>query len=280
MSAQSGAGLVPRGSGLRVTGSRRELSGLLAIAQRDVTKLLRDRPRLAVNLAFPVLLIGGLGAILQPSVGRVTGLSAVTLAFTGVLAASLFQSAAAGMISIVEDRENDFSRELFVAPVSRLTLVGGKIAGETLVALCQGVCIVVFALAFGVAISPSQLALLLGPALACCLLGGAFGLATIAVLPNQRSAMQIFQFLIIPQYVLGGVLVPLRDVPPYLRVLAHAMPMTYVVSLTRAAYYAGKPAYRLVASGSPLVDVVVTVVLFVVLLTAGAALFGYRERTR
>jgi ABC-2 type transport system permease protein len=197
-----------------VTGLRRELSGLLAIAQRDVIKLLRDRPRLAVNLAFPVLLIGGLGAILQPTVGRVTGVSAVTLAFTGVLAASLFQSAAAGMISIVEDRENDFSRELFVAPVSRLTLVGGKIAGETLVALCQGAGIVVFAVVFGVAISPSQLALLLGPGLACCLLGGAFGLATIAVLPNQRSAMQIFQFLIIPQYVLGGVLVPLRAVRP------------------------------------------------------------------
>ena len=154
----------PPVTGPPVTGPRRELSGLLAIAQRDVTKLLRDRPRLAVNLAFPVLLIGGLGAILQPTVGRVSGLSAVTLAFTGVLAASLFQSAAAGMISIVEDRENDFSRELFVTPVSRLTLVGGKIAGETLVALAQGACIVVFALAFGVAMSPSQFALLLGRA--------------------------------------------------------------------------------------------------------------------
>ena len=98
-------------------GPRHELSALAVIAQRDVIKLLRDRPRLAVNLAFPVLLIGGLGAILQPTVGRVTGLNAVTLAFTGVLAASLFQSAAAGMISIVEDRENDFSRELFVTPV-------------------------------------------------------------------------------------------------------------------------------------------------------------------
>ena len=127
--------------------------GCSIIAQRDVIKLLRDRPRLAVNLAFPVLLIGGLGNVLQPTVGRVTGLNAVTLAFTGVLAASLFQSAAAGMISIVEDRENDFSRELFVTPVSRLTLVAGKVAGETLVALCQGIFIVVFAVAFGVRMS-------------------------------------------------------------------------------------------------------------------------------
>jgi len=257
-----------------------ELSGLAIIAQRDVIKLLRDRPRLAVNLAFPVLLIGGLGAILQPTVGRVTGVNAVTLAFTGVLAASLFQSCAAGMISIVEDRENDFSRELFVTPVSRLTLVAGKVAGETLVAVTQGAFIVVFALAFGVRMSAGQLAALVAPALACCLLGGAFGLATVASLPNQRSAMQIFQFLIIPQYVLGGVLVPLRGTAPYLDVLAHLMPMRYVVELTRAAFFAGTPGYREVVSGSPLADAIVTAVLFGVLMAAGSAVFGYRERTR
>jgi ABC-2 type transport system permease protein len=257
-----------------------ELSGLLAIAQRDVTKLLRDRPRLAVNLAFPVLLIGGLGAVLQPTVGRVTGLNAVTLAFTGVLAATLFQSAAAGMISIVEDRENDFSRELFVAPVSRLTLVAGKVAGEALVALTQGACIVGFAAAFGVRLSPGPLALLLAPGLACCLLGGAFGLTTIAVLPNQRSAMQVFQFLIIPQYVLGGVLVPLHRTSSWLNVAAHLMPMRYAVDLTRAAFYAGTPGYRQAVAGGPVADAVVTGGLFVVLMAAGAALFGYRERTR
>jgi ABC-2 type transport system permease protein len=257
-----------------------ETSAVAAIAQRDVTKLLRDRPRLAVNLAFPVLLIGGLGAILQPTVGRVTGLNTVTLAFTGVLAASLFQSAAAGMISIVEDRENDFSRVLFVAPVSRLALVTGKVAGETLVALAQGAAVIAFALAFGVRMTPGQLAALLPPGLACCLLGGAFGLATIAALPNQRSAMQIFQSLIIPQYVLGGVLVPLRGTAPYLDVAAHLMPMRYVVELTRAAFYAGTPGYAQVVSGRPLADAAVTAGLFAVLMAAGAAVFGYRERTR
>jgi ABC-2 type transport system permease protein len=262
------------------TGLGHELSGLAAVAQRDVIKLLRDRPRLAVNLAFPILLIGGLGAVLQPTVGRVTGLNAVTLAFTGVLAASLFQSTAAGMISIVEDRENDFSRELFVAPVSRLTLMAGKVAGETLVAVCQGAAIVAFAVAFGVRMSAGQFAALLAPGLACCLLGGGFGLATIAALPNQRSAMQIFQFLIIPQYVLGGVLVPLRGTAAYLNVIAHLMPMRYVVELTRAAYYAGTPGYRQVVSGSPWLDAVVTAALFAALLTAGALLFDYRERAR
>jgi ABC-2 type transport system permease protein len=262
------------------TACPRELWAILAIAQRDVTKLLRDRPRLAVNLAFPVTLIVGLGSVLQSTVGRVTGLNAVTLAFTGVLAATLFQSTAAGMISIVEDRENDFSRELFVAPVLRLTLVSGKVAGETSVALCQGACVLAFAIAFGVRMSGGQLASLLLPCLGCCLLGGAFGLATIAMLPNQRSAMQIFQFLIIPQYVLGGVLVPVHGLPAYLNVLSWVMPLRYCVELTRAAFYAGTPGYGQVVTAGPLLDAAVIAVLFAVLMVAGAVLFNHRERTR
>ena len=143
-------------------------------------------------------------------------------------------------------------------------------AGETLVAIGQGAALVAFAVAFGVRMSAGQFAALLAPGLACCLLGGAFGLATIAALPNQRSAMQIFQFLIIPQYVLGGVLVPLRGTAPYLNVIAHLMPMRYVVELTRAAFYAGTPGYRRVVSGSPWLDAVVTAGLFAVLMAAGA----------
>ncbi len=264
----------------RLNRAATEVSALLAIAQRDVIKLLRDRLRLAVNLAFPVLLIAGLGGLLQATVGKVTGLSTITLSFTGVLPAALFQSAAAGMISIVEDRENDFSRELFVAPVSRPALLAGKITGESAVAVSQGVLIVGFAVAIGVRMSAWQLLGLAGTGLACCLLGAAFGLATIAALPNQRSAMQIFQFLIIPQYVLGGVLVPLTHAPRLLADIAWLLPMRYCVELTRATFYAGLPGYHRVVAVGAGADLAVIAALTAALLAVGGALFSYRERVR
>jgi ABC-2 type transport system permease protein len=257
-----------------------EISALLAIGQRDITKLLRDRPRLAVNLAFPVLLIAGLGGLLQSTVGKVTGLSTIALSFTGVLAASLFQSAAAGMISIVEDRDNDFSRELFIAPVSRATLLAGKVTGESAVAVFQGICIVAFALAIGVSMTAAQILGLAGTGLICCLLGAAFGLATIAALPNQRSAMQVFQFLIIPQYVLGGVLVPLNGAPRLLGALSFAMPMRYCVDLVRSVFYAGSPGYGQVVTTGPGLDLAVIAGLTAAFLVAGGYLFSYRERIR
>jgi ABC-2 type transport system permease protein len=58
------------------------------------------------------------------------------------------------------------------------------------------------------------------------------------------------------------------------------MPMRYVVELTRAAFYAGTSGYRQVVSGPPLLDAAVTAGLFVILMIIGAAVFGYRERTR
>jgi ABC-2 type transport system permease protein len=250
------------------------------IAQRDVTKLRRDRLRLAVNLMFPIVLMVGLGNLLAPTVGRVSGLGTVTLAFTGVLAATMFQSATAGMISLVEDRDQDFARELFVAPVSRLALMSGKVVGETLVALCEGACIEVAAVMFGVTIGLGQLALIVAPCIACALLGASFGLATVAALPNQRSAMQVFQFLIVPQYVLSGVVVPLRGVSGWLNALGWAMPMRYGVELTRAAFYAGTPGYREVVALSPVGDLAVMVPLFVIFVFGGGRLWEHREHSR
>lgn len=260
--------------------SRHEASALLTIAQRDLAKLLRDRTRLGVSLAFPILLIAGLGTVLQSTLGRSTGLDSVTLMFTGVLAATLFQSAAAGMMSLIEDRETDFSQELFIAPVSRITIVAGKVLGETLVAMVQGAGVVVFALLFRAQVGPGQVAALLLPSLACCLFGAAFGLATLAALPNQRAALQVFPFLILPQYFLAGVIAPLKGLPSWLDAVSWAIPLRYPVNLIRASFYAGDPAYRTAVAESPLVDFAVMAALFAALLVAGAALFAHRERAR
>jgi ABC-2 type transport system permease protein len=92
--------------------------------------------------------------------------------------------------------------------------------------------------------------------------------------------MQIFQFLIIPQYVLSGVLVPLTGHPTYLDVIGWAMPMRYAVELTRAAFYAGTPGYHQVVTAGPALDVLAIAGLTAVFMTAGALVFDYRERTR
>jgi ABC-2 type transport system permease protein len=257
-----------------------EVSALLIVAQRDLSKFLHDRARLAVSLAFPLIVIAGLGGVLGPVLSRVPGLNATTFAFTGVLAATLFQSAAMGIISLIEDRETDFSREMFVSPVRRITIVAGKLVGESAVALCQGVGVVIMAPLLGVRPSAMQIAVLLPTAIACCLAGAAFGLVTLVSLPSRRTAQHVFSFLILPQFALSGVLAPLHGLSPVLEVLSYLMPLRYAADLMRAAFYAGTPNYAASVSGNPLIDVLVLSGFTAVCLVIGSRAFAHSERTR
>jgi ABC-type multidrug transport system permease subunit len=83
-----------------------------------------------------------------------------------------------------------------------------------------------------------------------------------ALVRNQRSAMDVFQFLIIPQYVLGGVLVPLHGVPGYINVIAAVVLLRYAVDLVRGVFLHGTPGYQQVVSTSPVLDAVVIAGVF------------------
>ncbi|HEX2647633.1 MAG TPA: ABC transporter permease, partial [Candidatus Dormibacteraeota bacterium] len=123
-----------------------ELNAIAAIAERDLMKFIRDRTRLITTFVLPFLLMGVLGGTLQMNLGRAAGFNFVGFTFTGVLGMTIFQSAAGGMAWLSEDRFNDFAQEIFVSPVSRYTIVFGKILGESLVAIAQAAPLVIFAL--------------------------------------------------------------------------------------------------------------------------------------
>src|SRR5690606_8271957 len=129
------------------------------------------------------------------------------------------------------------SQELFVSPVSRYSIIFGKILGETLVALPQGLGIIVFGLAIGVPLSAARLLSLAPVAIAVCFLGAAFGVLLLANLGSQRSANQIFPSSILPQYFLAGVFNPIQGLPLYLDRLSRLSPMRYAIDLMRGVFY-------------------------------------------
>ncbi|HET8846363.1 MAG TPA: ABC transporter permease, partial [Ktedonobacteraceae bacterium] len=118
-------------------------NAILTIAGRDVMRFVREPMRLAFTLILPLLLVGGLAGPLQSNFGQAAGYNLMTFSMTGLLAMSLFQSTMSGLVSLIEDRTSDFSQELFIAPISRYAIVFGKIFGESLIALVQGVVLVV-----------------------------------------------------------------------------------------------------------------------------------------
>jgi ABC-2 type transport system permease protein len=257
-----------------------EVSAILAIAHRDLVKLLRDRARLVSDFAFPLILIGVLGTSLQAGFGAPGGFNLLTFVFTGVLAQTVWQSAALGVISLIADREQDFSQEMFVSPISRYSIIFGKIIGESLVALPQALAILLFGFAIGVPLSLPVLLALVPVAFLVAIFGGAFGVLVLSNLKSQQSANQIFPFVMLPQFFLAGVFNPISNLPWFLDILSRLAPMRYAIDLVRDVYYAGHPEPVRVPLLDAPTNLAVIAAMFGLFMLAGTTLFVRSERNR
>lgn len=255
------------------------VGAILAIAQRDITKFLSDRARVIGAFVLPFLIVLLLGKSFQGNLGKTLHYDYLTYVFTGVYAQTLFQSAAAGLVSLIDDRTNDFSQELFVAPVSRYAIIFGKILGEALVAFVQAAGILVFALVVGVRFSLSQAAGLAMVGVLVCFFGGAFGVFVLSMIRTRRAADQLFNFVFLPQFFLSGVFSPIPT-DPFLSTLSHLTPMRYAVGLVRGVFYQGTTDAPHVLADSLWLDALVVAVGFTGLLMVGTTLFSRNEQNR
>src|SRR6202165_668779 len=206
-----------------------EASAILAIAHRDFIKLLRDRTRLVSSFAFPLIFIGVLGSSLQSGFGERAGTNLLVFVFTGVLGMTIWQSTAQGIISLIADREEDFSQEIFVSPISRYSIIFGKILGESLVALPQAIAIIAFGFILGVPFTLGKIAAMVPVLLLIAIYGGAFGVLVLSRLDRQRQENQLLSFVILPQFFLAGVFNPVMSLPLPLEILSKLSPMRYAV---------------------------------------------------
>ena len=257
-----------------------ELNAIMMIAYRDLMRFLNDRSRLLITFIFPVIFIGVLGGSLERNLGQNIGFNFMTFVFTGVLGQTLFQSTASGIISLIEDRENNFTQEIFISPISRYSIMIGKILGESLVSFAQLIGIVLFALVVGVQFTLLQILIMIPVGLIVCFFGGAFGILVLANLSGQRAANQIFPIIIFPQYFLAGVFNPIKDLPPILLFFSRISPMTYALDFVRSIFYLGSPEYDKVVIFNPFIDFTVIGSMFIVFMILGTFLFIRNERNR
>jgi len=257
-----------------------EFSGILAIAYRDFLKFIRDKERMIFSLVFPLVFITILGGSLNANFEKDAGYNILTFIFIGVLAQTLFQSTASGIISLIEDRENDFSQEIFVSPISRYSIIIGKILGESTVAMTQIIGLFLIAFITKIPLNLPKLLLLIPFGLVVCLFGGAFGVVIMSNLKSQRSANQIFPFIMFPQFFLAGVFNPIKNLPVYLTVLSRISPMTYAVDLLRGIYYTSGSEYDKVVLLPTVSNILIVGILTTVFIVIGTYLFIRNEKNR
>ncbi len=112
---------------------QKEINATIVIAAREVLRFFKDwKTSLAFSLMFPVLFLGILGGSIAQNLGVGLGYNYLQFALLGMIAATIAMNTMMSVTSLVEDRENDFTQEIFVAPISRYSIILGKIIGGSI----------------------------------------------------------------------------------------------------------------------------------------------------
>jgi ABC-2 type transport system permease protein len=260
----------------------RNLRGIYTIWYRDVLRFIRDRPRILVALAQPLLYLFVFGTGLAPAMAAAThgALDFRQFMFPGILALAVLFTAIFSAISVVWDREFGFLKEVMVAPVSRTAVALGKVAGGATIAMMQGLVVLLLAPVIGIRLDAATVVEIVGLMLLLACVATAFGILISARQRTMEGFQMIMNFLLLPMFFLSGAFFPLRGVPPWLAWLARLDPVTYGVDALRGAAlrHSVEPALLAELTLYPvLTDVIVMAALAVAFLIPAVWLFAKQD---
>ena len=169
----------------------------------------------------------------------------------GILAQSVLFSAIFYGIAIIWERDMGIVHKLLVTPAPRTALVLGKAMAAGLRGLLQAVVVYLVALALHIGIRWDLPAMLV-VALAVFLGSGifsTFSLLIACLVKTRERFMGIGQVLTMPLFFASSAIYPIAMMPPWLRAIAVANPLTYLVDALRASMVlGGQGVYALATS--------------------------------
>jgi ABC-2 type transport system permease protein len=220
---------------------------------------------LMMPLFFLIFLGSGFRKATLPNMPA--GVDYVKFLIPGAVGMMLLFSSIFGGLQVLWDKEFGFLKEIMVTPVSRLSIVLGRMAGGSTVALVQALLILTLSTLFGFrihGIGGFLIGFLFMLLIAFTFIG--LGLAFASRMKDMQGFQIVVNFVVFPLFFLSGAIYPIQGLPAVLKPLVYLDPLTYGVDGLRAGL--------LGVSANPLIlDFAVLSVFCVGIVTLGSVLF-------
>jgi ABC-2 type transport system permease protein len=213
-----------------------------SLALREIVRFLRQRSRVTGAFAQPIIfwvLFGvGLGGSFRMPGAEEGGLSYQAYFIPGVAAMIVLFTAIYASISVIQDRHEGFLQGVLAAPLPRTSLVLGKLAGGTVLAVGQALLFIALAVVLrSVGLTPAvELDLSFARAIAIVALLFLIGLGQCGLgfffawkLDSSQGFHAIMGVLLFPMWLLSGAFFPAEG-SGWLKWIIAINPMTYGVA--------------------------------------------------
>lgn len=171
------------------------------------------------------------------------------------------------IVSFLNERSQGTLERLMASPLRRGEIVVGYMLGFTVLALVQSVEVLVFSLAVLQVHNSGNVVLIFGIEALMAIAAVNLGIFLSMFARSEFQAVQFIPLVIVPQFLLSGILFSVNSEPKPLQVLSNVLPLTYAVNGLRDVMIKGAD----LSWGSLQLDVGVVAGFVVVLVVAAVA---------
>ena len=264
----------------RKSGFAREINAVITIAAREITLMIKAPAMIIISLVIPIIMMGLVGSMLSQSIAGVLSFDYEPYMMIGMMVIMLFMTVSMGMLTLVDESTADFMQEIMVSPISRYSIVIGKMIGASFGSILCSLGALIVGLFMGITISSDGLLRFLALSPLMCLSGGAMAIFIIGLIKSKGAANIVVMVITIPQMFLCGAFIPISNSSGILLVLSRLMPMTYCLDLVRAVVYAGTSEYDNIVLFNPVINLAVILTLSIAFLIIGTFFFARTEKKR
>jgi ABC-2 type transport system permease protein len=214
-----------------------------AVADAEVRKLRHDPSEILTRAIQPAIWLVLFGEVMAQVRGLATGNGAyIDFLAPGILAQSVLFAAIFYGIAAIWERDLGVLHRYMVSPAPRSALVLGKAVSSAVRGLSQAIVVYLLALALGIAIDLNPAHLLAVAALIALGSGlfSTFSLIIACIVKTRERFMGIGQVLTMPIFFASNAIYPIDIMPPWLKAISLANPLTYEVDALRALMLTGE----------------------------------------
>lgn len=215
------------------------LSGqaIYVVLLREIKRYWRAKARVISSVAQSIFFLVIFGMGLSGSISGFGAGNYLSYMAPGVIGMGLLFGSVFSGVSVIFDRQFGFMKEMLVAPVSRTSIILGKIFGGATTATIQGIILLTIASIMGAFVISLEFAVGALASVGAMLLitAGYVGLGVaIGSKLNDFHAFQLLStFVMWPMFMLSGVFFSIDVAPAALQVAMMCDPMFYGVELLR-----------------------------------------------
>jgi len=253
------------------------ISVVAALAHRELIRFARQPQRVIGTIAQPLLfwlfLGAGMGGSFRPQ--GIEQVSYLEYFYPGVMMMMMLFASIFGSITIIEDRDAGFLQGVLASPVSRLTIVLGKVVGGTCIALIQTLIFTLAAPFLGLHLGAGSLILLLAAFVLSSLGFSALGFMLAWKMRSTAGFHAIMMVFLMPLWMLSGALFPISGVPGWMSFVMMINPVHHALNIVRAPFY-GSPV-DLFSQQPYLISLAVTIAWAAICLLLSMKRVSHRE---